>query len=432
MSNIYTPTDGITPMVSFHKSVTIDGGIVAKTASLGNSQYKLTVKEDGIYITVPCNFGDEGKLSATHYKAYNLGAMIEAIQELNRRTAWMEPEMTFGESLIGTDIPDNTAINPGAIHSATGDYLPGLKRTVPDGNNFKLVDTNGNAIRFYQLTDENLNAILSPADQLVNPELIDPSNTNDTRPNTIRTIMADDEDYANIYISPRILNDTSDSFELLVLDTVEDGDTYPTLSDAYYKYTPIFDSETNNYVGYRASLKGGININDICTDDDNDANIKIITPPLPYICTIGNTVKRFNITSIAELFKDRTIPAGEIDLSNGTKANIFVNFAAWDFTDITDTSNIFEGCNTDFIVKWNNSNDPPGFINSWGASPTYILLDDQGNPTSFLDNYHNAIDMTDINIANYIWKGKDNQWFRFNSTKAGDTNTYMPYKLEVL
>lgn len=419
MSNIYTPTDGITPMVSFHKSVTIDGGIIAKTASLGNSQYKLTVKEDGIYITVPCNFGDEGKLSATHYKAYNLGAMIEAIQELNRRTAWMEPEMTFGESLIGTDIPDNTAINPGAIHSATGDYLPGLKRTVPDGNNFKLVDTNGNAIRFYQITDEILTAILSPTDQSVNPELIDPLNTADTRLDTIRTIMTNDIDYANTYISPRILNDTNDSFELLVLDTVEDSSTYPTLSDAYYLYTPI-DGKNE----YKASLKPGVTFNDICTDDA-EGSIKIVTPPVPYICTFSDATKRVDVTSIAELFKDRTIPAGKITLTNGKKVDILNDFSDWDFSEITDMSNIFEGCNRDFRVRWTHTEPMlPAFIYDQEPVPYYIEVDDNDNILMVGDIDMTPINTTGINLTNYIWKDNEGVWWRFSYTQNGNDKSF--------
>ena len=131
----YATVDTITPKISLHKPVIVNGGIVAKSASLGNESCKFVVNDDGIYIVIPSNFDNTGDhLSEINHRTYNLGAMIEAIQELNRRTAWMETDMSLAESLKSIDnIEDNTT-NTGAFYNNTIDLLPGLKQTISHGN----------------------------------------------------------------------------------------------------------------------------------------------------------------------------------------------------------------------------------------------------------------------------------------------------------
>lgn len=391
MSNIYETTDNITPMVSFHKSVTVNGGIIANSASLGNSQCKLVVNNDGIYIVVPSKFDNNGSVSETNYRQYNLGAMVEAIQELNRRTAWMETDMTFSESLNGTDVIKDTTMNSGAMYNDRTDLLPGLKLTVPDGNHFALINTNGEAIRFYQTTNADTAAITSEP-------LLTTSNNGSL--SKLNTIMENDKEYTSKYISPRILNKTDNSFELLVLDIVfYDSVQPPTLSDGYYIYTPIGGNE------YKASLKDGITINAIITNDDK------IIPPVPYICTFSEPTTQSNVTSIAELFKERTLPT---DRS--------INFSDWDFSRITNMSNIFEGCNSNFTVKWTNEGYP-GFIRYWKQSPAQVVLDKNGKLIGVRDNDNNDIDLIQeglsvSDLTNFIWKDKDGNWFRFSHTKG--------------
>ena len=412
MSGIYASTDGIAPAISFHRSVVVDGGVVARSASLGNSQCKLVVNDDGVYIVLPTNFDSEGNVSDTEYRTYNLGAMVEAIQELNRRTAWMDPDITFGESLNGTDIPENTAINPGARYHTTTDRLPGLKRTVEDGNRFILVNTSGDAIRFYKIPyKDDYTSLLAPEAS----DLLNPDDTDDKRLALMSVLMNGDTEYTDRYISPRILNKTDGSFNILVLDTVDagDGTTPPTLSDAYYLYTPI-DGKNK----YKASLKPGVTFIDICTDDA-EGSIKIVTPPVPYICTFSDATKRVDVTSIAELFKDRTIPAGKITLADGKEAVILNDFSDWDFSRITDMSNIFEGCNRDFRVRWTRTEPMrPAFIHGPGLEAYHIEVDDNDNIRMVGDINEEVIVTTGINLTNYIWKDNEGVWWRFSYTQA--------------
>ena len=214
MSNeIYNTTDTITPMISFHKSVVVDGGIVAKSASLGNEKCKFVVNDDGIYVIVPSRFDDTGNLSTINYRRYNLGAMIEAIQELNRRTAWMETDMSFNESLKAIDNIKDTTTNIGAFYNNTTDLLPGLKQTISHGSHFMLINANNDAMRFYEITDAykgilNIDPLLVPGSEYCR---------------NISIIMDGDEGYADSYISPQILNKTDNSFNILVLDIVKNG-----------------------------------------------------------------------------------------------------------------------------------------------------------------------------------------------------------------
>lgn len=75
-------------------------------------ELKYTKKDDAISaeITVPS------------VKRYNLGAIIEAIQELNRRTMFMDTDMSFQSGVEYNDTHENTV--PGALHTKTDDGLP--------------------------------------------------------------------------------------------------------------------------------------------------------------------------------------------------------------------------------------------------------------------------------------------------------------------
>ena len=116
---------GITPEIALHKSVTVNGGLIAKKMAIGEGNNRLVVKEDGVYIGCPCKFNDEGAPVKEEIRYYSLHAVIEAIQELNRRTAWMDNDMGISESIALTDqLGDN---NVDTYHSTTKDLLPGLR-----------------------------------------------------------------------------------------------------------------------------------------------------------------------------------------------------------------------------------------------------------------------------------------------------------------
>ncbi len=392
----YVTVDMITPKISLHKPVIVNGGIVAKSASLGNESCKFVVNNNGIYIVIPSKFDDTGNLSVINHRTYNLGAMIEAVQELNRRTAWMETDMSLADSLKYIDnIGDNTT-NTGAFYNNTTDLLPGLKQTISHGNHFMLINTNDEAIRFYEITDRYKD-ILNCGPLLASGP--------DHYRHINEIIKNDNHPYTGKYISPQILNKTDNSFNILVLDIINDGN-YPTLSDKYYTYTPIFD-EQQEYKGYNVTLKDGVTINNICMDGGK------IIPPIPYFCTIGN-MEQLTVISFAGLFKERIEFGSTIDFSD------------WDFSGITDMSHMFDDCGSNITVKWSNEGMPP-FIKTWTKSPIYVVLDEDNKLIGVKDEYKNDIDTTDINLANFIWKGKDEsgneQWFRFNPTKSVPNNT---------
>ena len=117
---------GITPMISLNKSVTVDGGLIAKSLAIGGEKNRLVVREDGVYIGCPCKFDDDGApMEEEQLRYYSLHSVIEAIQELNRRTAWMENDLGVSESFALTDQSGDNNVN--TYHSTTKDLLPGLK-----------------------------------------------------------------------------------------------------------------------------------------------------------------------------------------------------------------------------------------------------------------------------------------------------------------
>ena len=116
----------ITPMIALNRSVTVDGGLIAKCLAIGEGNNKLVVKEKGVYVGCPCRFDDEGKpMEEERLRYYSLHSVIEAIQELNRRTAWMENDMGVSESFALTDQLGTGNVN--TYHSTTKDLLPGLR-----------------------------------------------------------------------------------------------------------------------------------------------------------------------------------------------------------------------------------------------------------------------------------------------------------------
>ena len=421
---MYSTTDTITPMISFHKSVVVNGGIVAKSASLGNERCKFVVNENGIYIVVPSKFDDTGNLSEINYRRYDLGAMIEAIQELNRRTAWMETDMSLNESLKAIDNIEDTTTNTGAFYNDTTDLLPGLKQTISRGSHFMLINANNEAIRFYEITD-TYKGILN-----VDPLLV--SGSEYCR--NISIIMDGNGDYSDKYISPQILNKTDNSFNILALDIVKDGE-YPTLSDKYYTYTPIFDVN-NEHKGYNVSLKEGVTINDIYMDGSK------IIPPIPYFGTI-NDIAKLTITSFAGLFKDCTELNGTIDLSD------------WDFSRITDMSHMFEDCSKINAINFGNNsldNTAARTINTdyifEGASKlnTVMVYKDAPRPafigsdipdTLNIDNDETITDIPEgdkepVNYNGLVWNISDNpnepDYKRFSYT-ANSSQSLLTFEL---
>ena len=133
---------GIIPEIALHKSVTVNGGLIAKKMAIGEGNNRLVVKEDGVYIGCPCKFDDDGApMEKEQLRYYSLHAVIEAIQELNRRTAWMENDLGVSESFASTDqVGDNTV---DTYHSNTKDLLPGLRNLKEIGEELRTGMYNG-------------------------------------------------------------------------------------------------------------------------------------------------------------------------------------------------------------------------------------------------------------------------------------------------
>lgn len=135
MGDMYKPVENrlIKPVIAFAGSINVDGGVVSDIAVLGNEKYQLIVRPEGIFARMPCNYDDNGDYIKTSIRReYNIGALIEAIQEINRRTAWMETDMDLSASLKGTDVlkdeQGNDIDNPGPSYDHIGDdLLPALK-----------------------------------------------------------------------------------------------------------------------------------------------------------------------------------------------------------------------------------------------------------------------------------------------------------------
>ena len=157
--------DLITPKIAFGKSIVIDGGIKSDIAVLGNDTYKLIVRTEGIFARMPCNYNDEGEfLEEPEIREYNLAAIIEAIQEINRRTAWMETDMSLFDSLEYTDVlydKDNnkTIDQDGPLYDTLPDLLPALKD--PLVYSAALVDQRGRKINYPIEDSKAVNDILN-------------------------------------------------------------------------------------------------------------------------------------------------------------------------------------------------------------------------------------------------------------------------------
>ena len=71
-------------------------------------------------------FTPDGKEAANATIVYNLGAIIEAIQELNRRTMFMDTNMSFAGAIHYGDVTTDVI---GAEHETAADGLPGASNT---------------------------------------------------------------------------------------------------------------------------------------------------------------------------------------------------------------------------------------------------------------------------------------------------------------
>ena len=80
----------------------------------GNSETSVVISNKDIQFTIK----PDGETANT----YTLGAIIEAIQELNRRTAFIDSTMTFNEAKLHFDV--NSGNVPGASYQGLKDGLP--------------------------------------------------------------------------------------------------------------------------------------------------------------------------------------------------------------------------------------------------------------------------------------------------------------------
>lgn len=81
----------------------------------GNSETSIVISNKDIQFTINPN-------SDTNSHTYTLGAIIEAIQELNRRTAFIDSTMTFADAKNHFDVNSDTV--DGAFYQGLDDELP--------------------------------------------------------------------------------------------------------------------------------------------------------------------------------------------------------------------------------------------------------------------------------------------------------------------
>ncbi len=170
MSDIYgsVENDLVKPAIAFADSINVDGGVVSNIAVLGNERYRLIVRPEGIFARMPCRYDKDGfLLDEPVIREYNLAAIVEAIQEINRRTAWMETDMSLFDSLEYTDVlrdNDGEIIDQfGPLYDTLTDLLPALKD--PIIYTITLVDQNGTLINYPIDMSKAINNIL---DDMIN------------------------------------------------------------------------------------------------------------------------------------------------------------------------------------------------------------------------------------------------------------------------
>lgn len=93
----------------------VDGNINSIHITSGNKSTSIAISNNDILFTIK---PDDNSDSRT----YNLGAIIEAIQELNRRTAFIDSTMNFHEAK--TYLDTNDSIVEGAMYQGLDDELP--------------------------------------------------------------------------------------------------------------------------------------------------------------------------------------------------------------------------------------------------------------------------------------------------------------------
>lgn len=120
----------------------------------GNNSTSITITDKDIAFTIKPN-------ANTDSHTYTLGAIIEAIQELNRRTAFIDSTMTFSEAKNHFDVNNETI--DGAVYQGVDDELPAATdnhqgnlgpsnlRSIPSGKLSKM-----NIIAYDSGTEDNM------------------------------------------------------------------------------------------------------------------------------------------------------------------------------------------------------------------------------------------------------------------------------------
>ncbi len=156
----------------------------------GKGTTSIAITNNDIQFTIKPNADD------TDSHTYNLGAIIEAIQELNRRTAFIDSTMTFDEAKNHFDVNDGDSVTgasyqkiddglpaatnghygedlgPGNIRSITNEKLPKMKIISYDPITNKTIDETCKNIPFTQeISTLNNNSLLDDP-TVISPESV--------------------------------------------------------------------------------------------------------------------------------------------------------------------------------------------------------------------------------------------------------------------
>ena len=99
-----------------------DANVFDNKATAALSTATLNFTASAIEFTVDA----KDDVGAPTTRTYNLAAIIEAIQELNRRTMFMDTDAPFLSGVYFADDTTDTLVSA-AIHQGTQDYLPGAR-----------------------------------------------------------------------------------------------------------------------------------------------------------------------------------------------------------------------------------------------------------------------------------------------------------------
>lgn len=153
-------------------SIQITSGNNSTSIKITNNDIEFTIKPHG----------------NTNSHTYTLGAIIEAIQELNRRTAFIDSTMTFTDAKNHFDVNEDEVTDafyqglddelPAATNSHQGTLEPNIKRSIPSSKLAKMniiahnPETVNNSGKNIQFTQETL--ILNDSTILDDPTVISP------------------------------------------------------------------------------------------------------------------------------------------------------------------------------------------------------------------------------------------------------------------